>query len=189
MSKSKIIGYDYEKESFLSKPEYGWVEFKPGNKVYNISYWVENLPIDWLNTAIDGMRRGNHFVVGGDQESNGPVYCVVPYENYCYVIEPCMDDKIEEFKCSRGEFCEILCNDLEKNIDEWAKWSADAYDELATEINEEGKEYNKKVIQRNKRMLLNKIKELRILLEDEPRLIVNETENEEIKVGFGDEDN
>lgn len=192
MSKSKIIGYDYEKESFLSKPEYGWVEFKPGNKVYNISYWINNLPHDWLDAAIEGIKNGNHFFVGGHQESDGPVFCVVPhvpFEDYCYVIAPGMDDKIEEFKCSREEFCEVLCNDLEKNIDEWAEWSAQVCGKLAVVLSDTDKEHNEEVLQREKRKILNKIEELRILLEEHHETIYFNPNYKQNKFGFGGEDN
>lgn len=123
--------------SFLSKPEAGWTNFTPGDKVYELSY-ITNVPMEWLRAAIIGVKNDVPFVVSGDMESSGRIFCAVT-DLASYIFHE--DGNIfEPIEIGKHEFCNILCNDLRKNIDDWISWYEgnegllDKIQELETEL-------------------------------------------------------
>lgn len=111
----------------LSKPNAGWTHFSLGSESYALSY-LNDIPIEWLDQAIHGMKILAPFTVHGFCEPNR-MLCVVSYWN-CHIIYE--DDEREELlphettweyaHTSMLEFCKFLCSDIESNLAEWTEW-------------------------------------------------------------------
>lgn len=134
----------------LSKPNAGWTDFSLENNSYALSY-LNDIPIEWLNQAIHGLKTLSPFAVHGFCEP-GRVLCLVSYWN-CHIIFE--DDEREELSTSKTmweyahvsmlEFCKLLCVDIKSNLNEWSGWVniwADSEKEY-----EKAKEYRKQQIQ------------------------------------------
>lgn len=113
----------------LSKPQYGWTEFKlDGTKKYNLSY-LDDIAFEWLDQSIWGLENMSPFCVKGFLEPNR-FLCVVSYWN-CYLItenegkEPLgkMDVQNEYSHTSMIEFCKDLHQDISSHIDEWVSFA------------------------------------------------------------------
>lgn len=116
----------------LSKPEYGWTNFSLGKLNYSLSY-INEIPIDWLKAAIFGLKNYVPFTVEGFCEP-GHFICTVNDKN-CYIIFE-NDENISLNKSnvswdilniSKVEFCQLLYDDIAKNIDAWTDWIVDFY--------------------------------------------------------------
>ena len=114
----------------LSKPDAGWTEFRlDGTSSYWLSY-LDNIPLDWLNQAINGLETMLPFCVKGFMEPTR-FLCVVSYWN-CHII--CEDehrsplnnsDTIRE--CSHTsmlQFCQYLYYDISSHLDDWVDFAS-----------------------------------------------------------------
>lgn len=108
----------------LTKPKYGWTNFKlKGTKKYSLSY-LDDIPFEWLRSAIAGLKTYSPFCVHGEMEP-GIMTCTICYD-YCCIStdeEANMDTEAVEAELSNVgavDFCKMLCKDIEKYIDHWA---------------------------------------------------------------------
>ena len=111
----------------LSKPDAGWTDFSLGSKSYALSY-LNDIPIEWLDQAIHGLKTLEPFAVHGFCEP-GRMLCLVSYWN-CHIIFE--DDEREALQphetaweyahISMLEFCKLLYSDIASNLDEWSEW-------------------------------------------------------------------
>lgn len=108
-------------KTIFSKPEYGWTNFTLSKTTRQLSEVTGDGPFHWLIVCINGLKSGIDFIISGDQESPGPMYCAVT-DDGCYIFDAYNPDRFEHVKVGRVKFCEILIKDLERDIDEWADW-------------------------------------------------------------------
>lgn len=113
----------------LTKPKYGWTDFQlDGTSIYGLSD-LDDIAFEWLQQAIHGLETLLPFCVKGFMEPNR-FLCVVSYWN-CYIV--CefddrfpieeKDIKHEYSHISMLQFCELLYNDIEANLDEWVTFA------------------------------------------------------------------
>lgn len=130
----------------------GWLDFKLGSKTYCLSHY-DDFPIDWLDTIIKGIKNNNCFVLCAERDPAGPFLCIVSF-GCCYLIDDsvyCYLPELEKVYIDRFDFFKEVCDFIESNIDEFAYW---------TEYkNSKNKEENKKIIS-------DKINELKALLKN-----------------------
>ena len=113
-------------DTMFSKPEYGWTDFTLSKTTHELSEVTGEGPFHWLKICINGLKSDTDFIISGDQEGQGPMYCAVT-DDGCYVFDGWHPEKLEHVKMRRVEFCKILIKDLERNIDEWADWDINVY--------------------------------------------------------------
>ncbi len=110
----------------LSKPRAGWTVFSlDGTSSYSLSY-LDDIAFEWLDSAIDGLKRMTPFCVKGYCEPHR-VICTVSYFN-CFVIyekeytEPLAENDFRTEYSHTGmlEFCETLYKDISACADDWA---------------------------------------------------------------------
>ena len=112
----------------LTKPEYGWSDFRlPGTSSYPLSY-LNDIAVHWLEEAIHGLEALTPFCVKGFMEPDR-FLCLVSYWN-CHII--CEPDEREPFESedvthelshtNMLEFCKLLCQDIRENLDEWVSF-------------------------------------------------------------------
>lgn len=111
----------------LSKPIHGWTNFSLGESTYALSY-LTNVPVQWLDEAIHGLKTLRPFVVHGFCEP-GRMICTVSYWNCHIVLE---DDERAELSAedtfweiahiSMPDFCRQLHRDISENMDDWCGW-------------------------------------------------------------------
>lgn len=114
----------------LSKPKNGWTDFELGKNSYKLSY-LTDVSIDWLDSAIDGLKNTKPFVVRGFLEPLR-VMCVVSFWNVHLFVESDEDDVLdtnesnyEIIHMNMIEFCKHLYNDINDNLQEWINWFCD----------------------------------------------------------------
>ena len=105
----------------FSVPEYGRTDFSIGDKKYPLSY-VTDVPIDWLNAAIYGLKHWSPFTVYGDCETTD-VYCTVT-EMFCHIIYEGYEIVPETYfvNLTMLDFCKALHADISKDVDAWSDW-------------------------------------------------------------------
>lgn len=126
----------------LSKPKYGWTEFKlEGTSEYSLSY-TDDIAFEWLYQSIFGLEHWKPFCVSGFLEPNR-FLCVVSYENCHIIIEDDFGNPLEmnavQIEYSHTDmigFCKYLHRDISSHIEEWALF-ADYFDDF--DINEKSK--------------------------------------------------
>lgn len=105
----------------LTKPHYGWTEFKlEGISEYSLSY-LNNIVFEWLDQAIHGLETLKPFCLEGFLEPNR-FLCIVSYWN-CHIIteyddkEPLEDGDItsEYSHINMIQFCQALLEQLNLN--------------------------------------------------------------------------
>lgn len=112
----------------LSKPVHGWTKFQlEGTSVYGLSY-LDDIACEWVEQAIHGLETMLPFTVKGFLEPDR-FLCTVSYWN-CHIV--CEDDEsypldkediVNEFShTSMLQFCKYLYEDINQNIDEWARF-------------------------------------------------------------------
>lgn len=112
----------------LSKPEYGWTTFQLENtQEYGLSY-TNDIPFEWIDKAINGLKTLLPFCVHGFMEPDR-MLCTVSYWN-CHII--CENDERtplvkeetthEYSHTTMLQFCKTLHDDIKENIDEWANF-------------------------------------------------------------------
>lgn len=114
----------------LSKPESGWTNFELSKNLYSLSY-LTDVSIDWLDSAIDGLKNLKPFVVRGFLEPSRMI-CTVSYWNTHIFVE---DDDDEELKTENSnyeivhinmlDFCKKLYEDINSNLQSWIDWFCD----------------------------------------------------------------
>lgn len=113
----------------LSKPEYGWSDFRlEGTAAYSLSY-LNDIAFDWLEQAIHGLESMMPFCVEGFMEP-GRFLCLVSYWNCHIVCEDDGRDPLDEEESvhetshiSMLQFCRQLYDDISKNADEWVAFA------------------------------------------------------------------
>lgn len=120
----------------LSKPKYGWTDFKlDGTNIYRLSY-TDDIAFKWLDESIHGLENLSPFCVKGFLEPNR-FLCIVSYWNCHIIIEdderyPLKKDDIhnEYSHTSMIEFCKYLHYDISSQMQEWVLFAdhADEYD-------------------------------------------------------------
>ena len=117
----------------LSKPKNGWTDFELGKNSYKLSY-LTDVSIEWLDSAIDGLKNIKTFTVSGFLEP-WRVICVVSFWNVHLFVESDEYDVLDPVQSnydivhmSMIDFCEHLYNDINANLKEWINWFCD--DEL-----------------------------------------------------------
>lgn len=118
----------------LSKPKYGWSDFKlEGTSAYGLSY-LDDIAFAWLDQAIRGLETMQPFCVKGFLEPRR-LLCVVSYWN-CHIVVEDDGNVLEKSRiiteCSHTsmlEFCKFLYQDIHENITEWASFVDYGYDE------------------------------------------------------------
>ena len=111
----------------LSAPYSGWVSFQLiGTNIYELSY-LDDIPFDWIEQAINGLRTDNPFVVRGNLEPDR-FLCIVSYYN-CHIIcenEGDIDYRegvIQEYShTGMLSFCQSLHDDIRNNLNAWVHW-------------------------------------------------------------------
>lgn len=145
-----------EVDSMLTKPVYGWSDFKlKGTSVYQLSY-LDDIAFEWIEQAIHGLETMLPFCVKGFLEPNR-FLCMVSYWN-CYII--CEGDERyplnreditnEYSHISMLQFCQYLYDDVSENLDEWVSFT----------------DYEDLDIEKRKKVLIQKLEQLRKLIED-----------------------
>lgn len=133
----------------LSKPYYGWSDFKlEGTSTYSLSY-LDDIAFDWIGEAMHGLEHQLPFCVKGFMEPNR-FLCMVSYYN-CYVViedEWAAESNIENFRveCSQTtmvDFCKYLHNDISEHIEEWAGFYCSCMED--DEVNKKIKELREKL--------------------------------------------
>ena len=124
--------------------------------------YLNDIPFEWLNQAIHGLKTMSPFAVHGFCEP-GRVLCLVSYWN-CHIIFE--DDDRKELISSETQwefahvnmldFCKILHADISQNLDAWSEW--------VNIFAETEREYNK-VKQKRKKLLEKKLSELEKLIQ------------------------
>ena len=120
------------REKMLSKPKYGWTDFQlEGTSSYSLSY-LDDIPLEWLDQAICGLKQMRPFCVKGFLEPRR-FLCLVSYWN-CHILveedgrEPLGETDITS-ECSHTSmltFCRLLHRDISSHIDEWADFECRA---------------------------------------------------------------
>lgn len=130
----------------LSKPESGQTELTFGNNKYSLSY-LKDVSVEWLDSAIIGLKNLKPFVVHGFLEP-WRVMCVVSFYNIHLFVEDDDNEVLdpnesnyEVIHMNMLEFCENLYNDIKDNLKEWINWFCD--DE--TDLSKREKDLNKKL--------------------------------------------
>lgn len=128
----------------FSFPEYGYTNFSIGDVKYSLSNVFSDVPIDWLEKSIYGLKTSRPFTIYGWCEPED-IFCTVT-ENFCYVIYA-MDDKIfktHAIKVTMLDFCKMLHEDISRDTFAWAyfeyygdEFEGDEYKEL--HLNDEKK--------------------------------------------------
>lgn len=111
----------------LSAPSSGWVSFQLlGTNIYELSY-LDDIPFEWVEQAINGLRTDSPFVVRGNLEPTR-FLCLVSYYN-CHIImenERDNDDAegvMHEYShTGMLSFCQSLHDDIKNNLDSWVQW-------------------------------------------------------------------
>ena len=143
----------------LEKPKYGWSKFSLNEtKSYYLSY-LDDIAIKWLDNAINGLEELIPFCVKGNLEPTR-ILCVVSYY-HCYIILEDVEDYqlgeeyiLPEYSHTKMiEFCECLYKDISSELDEWVKFY------------NPGGDYNEKDFKEKKKLLVQKLKKLRELIE------------------------
>ncbi len=145
----------------LSKPDTGWTGFCLGSRTYYLSY-LDDIPFEWLNQAIHGLKTMSPFAVHGFCEP-GRVLCLVSYWN-CHIISE-NDDRKElilsethwEFAhVNMLDFCKALYTDISHDLDAWSEW-INIYAETEREYN--------KIKNKRKKLLEKRLRELEKLIQ------------------------
>lgn len=113
----------------LGKPEDGWTLFQLGSKesAYDLSY-VTDVPLEWLDRAIEGLTNLDVFSVHGYCEP-GRMVCTVSFWS-CYVIfeddspAPTCHD-VHHLHVSMLDFCKKLHADLTEHLEDWIVWEGE----------------------------------------------------------------
>jgi len=112
----------------LSRPHCGWITFKlDGTGAYDLGY-LTDVPMDWLDAAIDGLWRLRPFCVAGSLEPMRMI-CVVSYWD-CHIFAEHMDGfemgseevRFEHSSTDMIDFCQMLHDDLSADIDAYARF-------------------------------------------------------------------
>ena len=117
----------------LSKPEWGWSWFTLGRTRVQISNVFTPLPCGWLKEAIRGLEKNQPFVVYGWCEPEY-IFCTVT-KNFCYLAytddfsfsQPVDFVSISYVSVTMKDFCQMLHDDISKNIDAWVDWTYNPY--------------------------------------------------------------
>ncbi len=124
----------------LTPPEYGWTNFSlDGESVYSLGY-VTDVAMDWLESAVAGLRHDVPFVVKGFCEP-GWMVCAVTLDE-CRVYFADTIDTPDIFRMEpeavcpvdRLAFCRALREDVSGNLAGWVDW--ELYDEEGPEADE-----------------------------------------------------
>lgn len=120
----------------LTRPRVGWSLFTL-DEYYacSISY-LSDVPMDWLDQSIMGLKSKTAFTVFGYLEP-GRIFCKVD-KDFCYVAfndddESDMVDYVARIDLTMLDFCQKLHDDIEKHIDAWAGWMYFSCDEAINE--------------------------------------------------------
>lgn len=136
----------------LGKPKNGWTLFHLGSEesAYDLSY-VTDVPLDWLDRAIDGLTNLDVFSVHGYCEP-GRMVCTVSFWS-CYVIfeddgrAPACHD-VHHLHVSMLDFCKMLHADLSEHLEDWVCWDGEAEtEEEKTALDERRETLQKKLDQ------------------------------------------
>lgn len=111
----------------LSKPKCGWTTFNLGENEYELSY-LTDVANEWINGAIYGLKTLTPFTVYGFLEG-WRMICTVSYWNTHIFCEDDENVELDDTKSNYNtvhikmiDFCQMLYDDINESIDEWAKW-------------------------------------------------------------------
>lgn len=112
----------------LSKPKYGWTEFKlDGTSQYSLSY-IDDIAFEWLDQSIFGLENLRPFCVKGFLEPYR-FLCVVSYWNCHIIVEDderypleMNDVQSEHSHTNMIEFCKYLHRDISSHMEEWTSF-------------------------------------------------------------------
>lgn len=102
----------------LGIPHHGWVCFSLGEKQCELSY-LNNIPVEWLDRAIFGLRTMDSFTVRGFCEP-GTFQCTVERDR-CHIV--CCNEE-ESCAVNMLQFCKYLHEDISRNLDAWSRWQS-----------------------------------------------------------------
>ena len=109
----------------LTKPQQGWTDFCLGNGSYSLSY-LTNIPLDWLDRAIFGLKSRLPFDVSGYCEP-GSVVCTVSLCECHIVFRSDVARRNDVFRevlpVGKMDFCKMLHDDISEHIDDWVQWN------------------------------------------------------------------
>ncbi len=102
----------------LTKPLHGWTDFQlDDTSVYSLSY-LDDIPFEWLDSAIIGLKNKHPFCVKG---------CLEPGTFCCRVgLCGCQVETEGEIECSDTDmltFCKYLLEDIGQNTEDWAAFA------------------------------------------------------------------
>jgi hypothetical protein len=111
----------------LTKPSAGWTNVVVGEFSDSASY-LDDVPEMTLHGMLYFFRTGNPFCVEYDAE--GHEFTVVSNHYETIVVE---DEKTHRYFVSADKLAHELIQDIEDNLDLWAKWNPGAYEETEPE--------------------------------------------------------
>ena len=143
----------------LSTPQYGWTRFSTQTRKHALSY-LTNVPFEWLDQAIHGLKTLQPFTVHGCCEPMR-FLCTVSYWN-CHIIReeegsyPLSKEHTtwEILHISMLDFCKQLHDAISNDIDAWSDWYVGLRDDDRSDAAQ------RRINKRNLRKRLKQLKKL-----------------------------
>lgn len=125
----------------LSRPKNGWTYFSLGHLRYHLSYIFDDIPIDWIEASIRGLKLNEYITVKANCEP-GTFQCIV-HDEYCnisFTDGDCYEDIT--INVTMSQFCQNLLHDIKEYYTDWLKWELMYFDE--DEMKEKDEYYQKR---------------------------------------------
>jgi len=103
----------------LSKPKYGWTEFKLGDFKSRASY-LTNIPQDCIDAFIYGLKNHKPITIFFDAEGY-EFYLVSDYYSSYIILD---DEETTVYYINKGikEIAKKFVHDIERNYEAWQLW-------------------------------------------------------------------
>ena len=148
----------YTHRGMLEKPKNGWTLFKlPDiNAAFSLSY-LDDIPVEWMEQAICGLRDSYSFTVHGDLEPAIRVCTVGCHNSVVFVDNKPTETTVWHSSVGKLDFCKSLFVDIAENLEDWLYWDVNL---LPDEEEESTMSYKEKVDERTA-TLLNHLSDLK----------------------------
>ena len=138
----------------LSKPHAGWCELTSGSKKINVSYTTYRF-LDTLLNAIENMLDGDYVRPQSlvlDCEGEGEWYLTLSREGVFLLPDPIYWDEDSPVPVFSEQnqwvyYCKSICNDILRNLNDWADWQMmdDGLDQTEIDWKKEHCEYARSI--------------------------------------------
>lgn len=138
----------------LGKPHAGWCELTSGSKKINVSYTTYRF-LDTLLNAIENMLDGEYVRPQSlvlDCEGEGEWYLTLSREGVFLMPDPIYWDEdsptpVFSEENQWGYYCKSICNDILRNLGDWADWQMmdDGLDQTEIDWKKENCEYARSI--------------------------------------------